>query len=548
MANKAGTIIDEFLIEVGLDPKKYESGRKRIVENNKKLQQDSTKTNKFLQHGAKQTAEGFNSMRGAAMRLSLALVGATGVTAFTKNMLKSDAATGRFAGNIGMLTGEVAAWEGAIGRVGGKSEEVTNALQTLSRIWWDYKLLGQSEAGAGLMGLNITPHDLENPGEAMLKIAEAAERLGRPELYTRLQRLGFSNDTINLLSKGRVELEAILEEQRALNPVTQQNAQAAAELEAQISKLKDTLEGKARPALSNFFELLNDTADGGDRLKKALSGADKVLVPLGIAAAIAGAPFIALAAAIGLVVLNFDTLKEKWGALSSTWDKITGRPSKGGSELILDIPSAADTAKAGITGDRPSMTGMTNRVLSTGPGGVDPEIHNALKQRYGAERAAGIVSGIKAEGGSLGMSKNGAFGIGQWRGSRLKELKKRYGETPTKQQQLEFLMWELEGGDWGGASVMSSKDSASALSNYIGGYGWGFMRPSTATDNSGRVGDMRRGTAALNAIKGGNAGTSVNIQNMTINSRATDADGIARDINASIGRRVTINQVNGGLS
>jgi hypothetical protein len=47
-------------------------------------------------------------------------------------------------------------------------------------------------------------------------------------------------------------------------------------------------------------------------------------------------------------------------------------------------------------------------------------------------------------------------GLGQWLGSRKDELFRRYGPNPTRAQQIEFLAYELKGGDPGGKSVLSA--------------------------------------------------------------------------------------------
>ena len=107
--------------------------------------------------------------------------------------------------------------------------------------------------------------------------------------------------------------------------------------------------------------------------------------------------------------------------------------------------------------------------------------------------ARGIAAGIQAESASNPSAKNkssGAFGLGQWLGARKKELVRRYGANPTKRQQLEFLDWELKGGDHGGPAVRKQRTEAGALNAYIRQ----FMRPAAGSETAG---DIRRGRAAL---------------------------------------------------
>jgi len=112
---------------------------------------------------------------------------------------------------------------------------------------------------------------------------------------------------------------------------------------------------------------------------------------------------------------------------------------------------------------------------------------------YSEAHARGIAAGVAAEAGSNHLARNpasDAFGLGQWLGPRKAELFRRYGPNPTRQQQLEFLHWELQGGDHGGKAVLRATDEASALSAYIND----FMRPAKGAETTG---DLSRGMAAL---------------------------------------------------
>lgn len=108
-------------------------------------------------------------------------------------------------------------------------------------------------------------------------------------------------------------------------------------------------------------------------------------------------------------------------------------------------------------------------------------------------QARGIAAGIHAESASNPNAVNptsGAYGIGQWLGPRKRELFRRYGNNPTLSEQLEFLTWELRGGDHGGARVLAQGDEAQVLRSYI----VDFMRPAKGAETTG---DLERGMAAL---------------------------------------------------
>lgn len=128
--------------------------------------------------------------------------------------------------------------------------------------------------------------------------------------------------------------------------------------------------------------------------------------------------------------------------------------------------------------------------------------------------AQGIAAGISAEGGSLGASANGAFGIGQWRGARKSALFAKYGQHPTLDQQIAFLWSELKGGDIGGPSVLAARSFDEALHAYV----YNFMRPQGAHNEHAQdaVADIRRGRRVLANPQGNrSAANTIHVKNST---------------------------------
>lgn len=108
-------------------------------------------------------------------------------------------------------------------------------------------------------------------------------------------------------------------------------------------------------------------------------------------------------------------------------------------------------------------------------------------------QASGVAAGIYAESLSNPNAINptsGAYGVGQWLGSRKTALFAQYGSSPTLQQQLDFLISELHGGDSGGSAVLSQSDPLATLTAYI----TKFMRPAKGIETTS---DIARGTAYL---------------------------------------------------
>lgn len=130
---------------------------------------------------------------------------------------------------------------------------------------------------------------------------------------------------------------------------------------------------------------------------------------------------------------------------------------------------------------------------SSAPIGGSAVLRGLVERGLPEHVARGVAAGVEAESRSnpnISNPTSGAQGIGQWLGTRQRELRRRYGDNPTLDQQLDFLVWELKGGDHGGKSVLSGADETDVLRRYI----TDFMRPAAGRETTG---DLDRGMAAL---------------------------------------------------
>jgi hypothetical protein len=125
------TVIDSLLIELGLDSSKYDAAQKRSVEQLRKFGEANEKTGKNAQKQAKDLAEGFTKVRNAIISIGAAVIGVNGFKDFLATMVGGNAALGRTSVLLGMNARDLDAWGGAVKSVGGTAEGFQATMQNI---------------------------------------------------------------------------------------------------------------------------------------------------------------------------------------------------------------------------------------------------------------------------------------------------------------------------------------------------------------------------------------------------------------------------------
>lgn len=549
-------IVDALVVTLGLDSRDYQRGSRQARDDIKRTREEAGSAARTMEADGKRAASYFRSMRNEVAGLFLAFAGANGLKDFATQILAGDAATGRLAANLGVATEELGAWEGAIKRVGGQASDIDQTFRTLTSAFQNYRLTGTTGNDADFQGLGVQLADLQSPQTALMKIADARDRMSQVEFGARLGRIGLSESTITLLSRGRQGVAALVDEQRKIAPITERDAKAAQEFESQLAKLSSIIRGIARPQLTGLVEELSAFLDKGEATGAVVPIMTGVLGAVAIAAGVAYAPFFALAGVLAVVAKGFMDAEggaRRWARTQEMWERLKAGDISGAAGLAKDNVSDFFTGSGGLSRPDAVSSDWFQRAGGKGGAGSGSIINRLVGSGFSREQARGIDAGISAESGRNPNALNqssGAFGIGQWLGPRKTELFRRYGRNPTLDQQLEFLIWELKGGDQGGAAVRNQSTAAGTLDAYIRK----FMRPAAGAET---MGDLRRGMAVLGggapvglAASGGGGGAvsqTTSVGQVTIYTPATDADGIARDMRGALAKRGLVVQANTGL-
>lgn len=538
------TPVDEFVVLFGLDPSGHTRGSKEVRRNTKLTRDEALSGAKDMEAAGKRAAMFFSQIKTQAVGALLAFAGATGLKNLADQLVSTSANVGRLSTLVGTSTEELSAWQGALGKVGGKAADADAAIRAMSAAFQSYKLTGSTGIDADLMGLGVTVGDLESPTRALVKMAEAAERMTAPEFTARMQRIGIPESMIVLLQRGRAETERLVAEQERLYVVTERDTQAAQRFEAAWSTLKSTIWGAVQGPLTSLLEWLTQTDKSLDttghslfRLRDQSDKTGKKVGWLATQAADASSGYQNFAKKVIYLQERLTALATYvGGGFKAAWNWVAD----------LGIFNFRSTVEAA-----PPPAG-SNQGAATGNEVVD----FFRRKGWSNEQARGIAAGIKAENGALDpTAKNptsSAYGLGQWLTPRQKDFRRVMGKPvqgSSAREQMEFIDWELRNTEAkAGRRIAATRTAHDALYSYVHDN----MRP-----GPGAPGDMVRGMRALGikppmrpsspmaAPSAPAQGTSIGVIN--VYTAATDAAGIARDLPAAVGARRVTTQANRGL-
>lgn len=473
-------IIDAFVATFRLDTKGYKDGEREVDEGNKRLRDQSKKTFDGMEQAGRKTGEAIKGVSREVIGLGLAFLGTRSITGFLANMATGAASADRFGQTIGMTTKQIWAWRQAMRGVGGQNGDADTALQTIQNARIGFRTGALDPAQQAAFGrLGVTGGDLLNKDSGGI-----------------LSKLAGS-----ALAKKDPQLYAGLLQQIGLPPSMIYLLQQG---QGSVDKLIKQGEASAKEAEKTAKEaedLQKSMADLNTQVQSALLPVLNQIVPL-----------------------LTELVKVFGGNVPSTAGGGSGAGGGGG----WGIPGLFEfRTTGGVKG---------------GNHGAESQVYSFLRSKgLASTQALGITAALYAESGldpNAENKKSHAFGISQWLGKRKAELVRRYGADrngrplASLKQQLEFLWSELNGGDPGGAAVLAQRGTgtAPAMINR-------FLRPAKGYET---MRDMREaGRFVGSHMKNGVITIHGGIH---IKTAATDANGIARDMNSAVRRRMAVAQ------
>lgn len=327
------TIIDELVMRFGLDGSQFDAGAKKAKGSLKTLKDDAGKTAKSMEDEGKRAARFFTEMQRAAMQFFAVLAGSTGLTQMITQVIQLEAHLGRLADRTGQATESLQAFGNVAELLGGKADEMQSSMSALSQAMVNMKYKGEmspmllffSQVGVSVGTANGQMRDQE---AILLDLASASERMSKQDFFNLAQSSGISPSMIEVVMKGRRELEKYLREQRKNALVTKEQSDKARHLTQRFGELKQSAQSMAiefvssvTPAIEKFFGWMQSgftwMQQNSELIKGVFIGIGTVMalyfIPPIIAATLAAAPLIiaigGLIAVIALLWEDYQTWK-----------------------------------------------------------------------------------------------------------------------------------------------------------------------------------------------------------------------------------------------
>lgn len=595
------TVIDALIVTLGLDAKQYKQGQKEVVKGLDSTRDQARKTAADMERSGKQAAQFFSKVRNEALAMLAVFTAGVGIKNFVANTVTGAASLGRLSQNLNMSTADLRAWQKAAERAGGTAEGIVGQLQESARSVGEFRL-GQANATTqAFFRFGGSVDDLRDGNTFLLaraRIVSDLYKTDKERAAVVAQQLGIDQATFDLIKQGPAAIQRLVAEQRKRATVTEADAKAADKLRIQFLDMRDSLEKTAMRVtitlfpvferMLSYFERLGqwfdehgedvekwvtNAVDGivrfakaADEAAKSVGGWQNVLIALvGLKLLGTVASLVRLAGALGGVGKGLATIAAASGAL-----KVLGPLGMLVYSRGLNAGEDEELARRramGPTIDNPELPQRGN---------AREAVDALVKMGWTREQAIGIAANLQQESNfdPEAIGDNGkAYGLAQWDPDRQAMFKKVMGKDivgSSFREQLQFLDWELRNTEARAGKRLKMETTAagaaaSVSKNYerpaneqlemerrrklaenivrtLGGAGAASVPGNMAAANAARAG------YTSNVTTSGDTNNTTRIDNITINTQATDAAGIARDIRREVGMYNDASLANTGVN
>jgi hypothetical protein len=260
------TIIDSLLVTLGLDPAPFKKGTQEADEALEKTRKGSQRAGKDIEEATKKGGEGMAMLRNEVMRLGAAFVGLSAIKAFVEGTTRADAATGRMAKTLDMNIQGLSQWKQVAEQFGVSGDAVASDMDRFAQSMEDFNHGLGGESVRYFRALNIETADakgnLRDAREVMLDVADALQKLKPTEAKFYGTHMGYSADTVSLMLRGRKALQDALnaDKNTALSDADVKAAEARqkawTKLDQEFGRINRNILNDLTPTMTKFMDFV----------------------------------------------------------------------------------------------------------------------------------------------------------------------------------------------------------------------------------------------------------------------------------------------------
>jgi len=408
------SVLETFFILFQTDAEDVEEGAKKARGATDKLDESIGGADK----GTVQLGKKFNNLATQAVAAFASVFAVTSLIAGAKGITTQSTELNRLSEILGESAAEIVNWGRAVESVGGDSSAFEGSLKSLNKSMAEALISGSSGASIALMKLGVSARDSNGDLRSILDllpdIAKSFENLDRLQALSLGQELGLDEGTILLLMKGGRETERLVARQRKLNIVTDEQTAKLAALGIKWREYSNLLGSNAQVIVATlipvfemleraFFDIVAVIQGNQELIMTFFTGLGIVLSVVAANAIAAVIPFVLMAAAIGVAIFLVGAIFNDIMAFAKGQDSILGQAA----ERWVFVGAAIEGVKAALNFLLDGYKELWKFISSIDWGGVfDGLVEGAISALDFVEEFLGL-GGIK---GANGNGKKGARG------------------------------------------------------------------------------------------------------------------------------------------
>ncbi len=507
------TVVDSLILTLGLDPSGFNKGQKEAA---KSLLDTADKTKKA---GA-DMSKSIRGVMGEFIALFLTVRGISDVSNWFKGLNDTLAELGYSSKNIGQSASDLRTWQQVAEQMGGTAEGVNNTIQTLNQSLFNKQFHGQiSQQLEDLIRLGVqiktNAQGVVDYHALMDDLADRMRTMPRVQAFNLLSEAGFDTGSINAILSGRKAVDTLYNREQATARQTASGANAAQQLQRAWNDLRFALTGIGAQILKQIEPTLEEIFRG-----------------------IAG------------------WFGKHQGDISSGIKQLLGWASGDGPKNLVhalaEVADAALSMAKAVNALFPSSTGASEQAgepdSDSSAWGV---VKGSVKRAFAREKIADIAHKYGIPVGAL--TQLGAGTDLEKAAAQIAAAHKKMSpnDTSGKSKQDKQEDW-LYGSDlmyqYGADPDKISKEWQDAVD---------VLRMGGPIQNAAKLakgvaptpGTSARPGAASGPRASGTAGNAftIDIGNVTINTKATDASGIAQDFATQVRQKMDVALADTGL-